>query len=101
MGWDGAVSACTGAAAVKGATHIVAAEVRLQLACEDLERGALANTVRPDEPEHLARARRRQTVELERVSGVPMGDFGVEVRGQVDDSDGFEWAPGVWVSRKC
>ena len=24
-----------------------------------------------------------------------MGDFGLEVGGEVDDSNGFEWAPGL------
>ena len=32
-------------------------------------------------------------MELESVCGVTMGDFGLEVGGEVDDSNGFEWAP--------
>ena len=79
-------------------THIITAEVRFQFTSKDLESCTLADTVRPDEPEDLARSRRRQTVELERVGGVAVGDLRVEIRGQVDDGDGFERASGSTVS---
>lgn len=78
-----------------GSTDIVATEVGLQLAREYLERGALTNTVRPDEPEHLAWTWGRESVELERVGCVAMGDLRVEVRRQVDDGDGLEWASDI------
>jgi hypothetical protein len=71
---------------------VVAAQVGLQLAAEDLERGALADTVGADESQHLARAGHGQAVQLEAVGRVAVGDLRLEVGGQVDDVDGVEGA---------
>jgi hypothetical protein len=65
---------------------LVLAEVRLELAGENLERRALAGAVGADETEHLARTRHRQTVQLERVGTVAMRGVALEILGQIDDS---------------
>jgi hypothetical protein len=77
---------------VRGCTDVVLSEVRLELAGEDLEGGRLSDTVRADETEDLTGSRRRQTMKLERVGGVTVGDLGLEVGRQVDDGDGLERA---------
>ena len=73
-------------------THVVAAEIGLELSGQDLERRALPDAVRPDEAEDLAGPRGGQAVELERVGGVAVRDLGLEVRREVDDGDGLERA---------
>lgn len=75
-------------------THVVSPEVGLELPSEDLERRALPNSIRTDEPEDLAGARRREPVELEGVRGVAVRDLGLEVRREVDDGDRVEGASG-------
>lgn len=76
--------------------HIVAAQVRLQLAGKDFERGTLSNTVRTYESEDLTGTGSGKTMELEGVGGVTMSDLRLKVGGQVDDSDSFKWT-----SRSC
>lgn len=71
---------------------IVATQVRLKLAAEDLQRRALANTVCANQSQYLTGAGHGQPVELEAVGRVSMGDLGLEVGGQVDDVDGVEGA---------
>ena len=71
---------------------IVSAQVWLELATQDLEGGTLADTVRSDETEDLARAGHGKPVELEGIGAITMGDLVLEVRGQVDDGDGVEGA---------
>lgn len=71
---------------------VVATEVGLELATEDLQRCALANTVCSHETQDLARTGHRQPVQLEAVRRVSVGDLGLEVGGQVDDVDGVEGA---------
>ena len=71
---------------------IKATQVGLQLAAEDLESSALANTVGADETEDVAGAGHGQAVELEAVGRVAVGDLGLEVGGQVDDGNGAEGA---------
>lgn len=78
----------------RGWTDVVSSQVRLELSGEDLERRRLSDTVRSYETEHLTRPRGGQTMELERVGGVSVGDLGLEVGGKVDDSDGLKRAPG-------
>lgn len=69
---------------------VVAAQVRLQLATQNLQRGTLADTVCSDETEDLTGARHRQTVKLEAVGGVTVGDLALQVGGQVDNIDSTE-----------
>lgn len=75
-------------------THIVPTQVRLELSSKDLEGGTLTDTVGPDKTKDLTGSRRRQSMQLERVGGVSVGDLALEVGGQVDDSDGFEGTSG-------
>lgn len=67
---------------------VIAAQVRLELAAENLQRSTLANTVCSHKTEDLAGAGHRKPVELEAVGRVAMGDFRLQVGGQVDDVDG-------------
>ena len=71
---------------------IESSEVGLELAAEDLESRALANTVGSDETEDIARPRHGQAMELEAVGRVTMRDLALEVGGKVDDGDGAEGA---------
>jgi hypothetical protein len=71
---------------------VVAPQVGLELAAENLERGTLADTVGSDQSQDLARTGHRQPVELEAVGRVAVRDLGLEVRGQIDDVDGVEGA---------
>lgn len=71
---------------------VVATQVGLELAAENLQRGTLANTVCANETQHLARTGHGQPVQLEAVGRVSVGDLGLEVGGQVDDVDGVEGA---------
>jgi hypothetical protein len=71
---------------------VVAAQVGLELAAENLESGTLANTVGSDKTENLARAGHGQTVKLEGIGTIAMGHLVLEVGGQVDDGDGVEGA---------
>lgn len=68
------------------------AQVGLQFSTEDLQSGTLADTVRSNETQHVSRPRHRQSVQLEAVGGVSVGDLALEVGGQVDDGDGTERA---------
>jgi hypothetical protein len=69
-----------------------ASEVRLQLACQNLEGGTLANTVGTDQTKDLAGSGHGKTVQLEAVGGVTVCDLALEVCGQVDNLDGVEGA---------
>lgn len=78
---------------MQAATHVIAAEVRLQLSSKDLQRGTLADTVGTNKPKYLTRARSGETVELESVGGITVCDLRLQVRGQVDNCDSFERTP--------
>lgn len=71
---------------------IKSAQVGLKLAAENLERSTLADTVRSDQTQHIPGSGHRQTMELEAVGRITMGDLTLEVRRQVDDSDSAEGA---------
>lgn len=71
---------------------VVPAQIWLELPAEYLEGSALADTVRPHEPKYVAWSGHREFMELEAVGRVPMADLSLEVRGQVDDSNGPKWA---------
>ena len=61
------------------------AEIRLELSGEHAQRRRLANAVRAEQPQDVARARRRQPVELERVDAVLVRRVRLQVVRQVDD----------------
>lgn len=61
------------------------AQVGLELSRENLESGALADTVGADESEDLSRTRQGKPVQLERVGAVPVGSLLFEIFGQIDD----------------
>jgi len=71
---------------------VVAAEVRLKLATENLQRSTLANTVGTNESKDLSGSRHRQSVELEAVGRVAMRDLSLEIGRKVDDGDGVKRA---------
>jgi hypothetical protein len=54
--------------------HIITAKVRLKLSSENFEGGTFSNTVSPYKTEDLTRPRGGETMELERIGGVSMGD---------------------------
>jgi hypothetical protein len=66
------------------------AQVGLQLATENLQSGTLADTVGSNQSKHHSGTGHGQSVELEAVGRVSMGDLALEVRGQVDDGNGAE-----------
>lgn len=69
---------------------VVAAEVGLQLAAQNLQGSTLSGTVTTNETQDLTRSGHGQSVELEAVGRVTMSDLRLEVGGQVDDVDGIE-----------
>ena len=71
---------------------VISTKVRLQLATQDFQRGALANTVCSYQSEHLPWSRHGQSMQLETVCRVSMGDLSLQVCRQVDDVNGAERA---------
>ena len=69
---------------------LVAAQVGLQLATQNLQRSTLSDTVCSNETKDLTGAGHRKTVELEAVGRITVGDLGLQVGGQVDDVDSTE-----------
>lgn len=69
---------------------VVAAEVGLQLAAQNLQGSTLSGTVTTNKTQDLTRSGHGQSVELETVGRVTVGDLRLEVGGQVDDVDGIE-----------
>ena len=59
---------------------------------QDAEGCRLADTVRAYEAEYLAYTRRRQSVQLEAISAIPVSHLSFKALGKVDDFDGPEWA---------
>lgn len=74
------------------ATYLIATQIGLQLASKDLESRTLANTVGTDKPKYLAGAGSGETVKFECVGGVTMSNLRVQIRGQINDSNGFKRA---------
>lgn len=69
---------------------VVAAEVGLQLAAQNLQSSTLSGTVTTNETQDLTRSGHGQSVKLEAVGRVTVGDLRLEVGGQVDNVDGIE-----------
>ena len=63
------------------------AQIRLQLAAENLERSTLADTVCSDQTKDLTRTRHRKSVKLERVGTIAMRHLRLQVGWQVDNRD--------------
>ena len=76
----------------EGATYIIATEIGLELPGQNFESSTLADTVGADKTKNLARSWCWQTMELECIRGVTMRNFRLKIGGEIDDSDGFEWA---------
>lgn len=68
------------------------AQVGLELAAQNLEGRALADTVGSHETQDVAGPGHGKTVKLEAVGGIAMGDLTLEVRWQVDNGDGAKGA---------
>lgn len=68
----------------------MAAQVGLEFAAEDLQGSTLSDTVGSHKTKDLTRSGHRQTMELEAVGAITMGDLVLEVGGQVDDGDGIK-----------
>ena len=56
--------------------HIITAKVRFEFSSKDFEGGAFSNTVGPYKTKDLTWSRGGETMELERIGGVSMGDCG-------------------------
>jgi hypothetical protein len=56
--------------------HIITTKVRLEFSSKDFEGGTFPNTVSPYKTEDLTWSRGGETMELERIGGVSMGDRG-------------------------
>lgn len=62
-------------------TNFVAPKVRLQFTSQNLQRGALSDTVGSDQSQDLTRAWSRQTVKFECIGGVSVGYLRFQVGG--------------------
>lgn len=71
---------------------LITTEVRLQLATENLQSRTLSDTVCSNQTENLTGTGHGESVKLEAVGRVAVGDLGLEVGGQVDNVNGSEWA---------
>jgi hypothetical protein len=71
---------------------VVPPQIWLQLAAQNLQRRALSDTVCSHQSEYLAGAGHGQSVQLEAVGRVSMGDLSLEIRGQIDNVDSVERA---------
>ena len=69
---------------------LIASQVWFQLATENLQSCTLSNTVCSNETKNLTGTGHGESVELEAVGGVPVGNFGIQVGRQVDDVDSTE-----------
>ena len=67
-------------------------QVGLELAGQNLQGSTLSDTVGTDQTQHLSRSGHRQTMQLETVGAISVGDLALEVGGQVDDGNGIEGA---------
>ncbi len=71
---------------------VESSQVRLELAAQNLEGRALADTVGSNQTQNVAGSGHGKAVELEAVGGIAVGDLALEVRGQVDNGDGAKGA---------
>jgi len=56
--------------------YIVTTKVRFEFSGEDFKGGTLSDTIGPDKAEDLARSGSGETMELEGIGGVSVGDCG-------------------------
>jgi hypothetical protein len=66
---------------------VISSQVGLQFSTQYLEGSALSNTVGANQTQNLSGSRGRQSMKLEAVGRVSMGDMGLEVGRQIDDVD--------------
>jgi hypothetical protein len=71
---------------------IVSSQIWLQFSAQNLQGCALSDTVGADQSQNLSRARCWQSMKLEAVGRVSMGNVRFEVSRQIDNIDGTEWA---------
>ena len=69
---------------------VITSKVRLQLAAENLQSSTLSDTVCSNQTENLTGTGHRETVKLEAVGRITVGDLGFQVGRQVDDVDRTE-----------
>lgn len=72
---------------------IVSSKIGLEFSRKDFEGGGFSNTVRSDQTEDLTWTRGWESMQFEGVGIVSVGNVGFEIGGQVENLDGFEWAP--------
>ena len=71
---------------------VISTQVRFQFTTENLQGCTLADTVCSHQTQDLTRSWHGQSVQLEAVCRVTMGDLGLEIGRQIDDVDGTKWA---------
>ena len=71
---------------------VESSQIGLELAAQNLEGRALADTVGSNQTQNVAGSRHRKTVEFEAIGGIAVGNLALEVRGQVDNGDGAKGA---------
>lgn len=69
---------------------VVAAEVGLQLAAQNLQGSTLSDTVGTDQTKHLTGPGHGKPVQLEAVCRITVRDLSLEIGGQIDDVDGVK-----------
>ena len=68
------------------------AQIRPHVAAQNAEGRRLANAIGAHQAQNLAGAWGRQSVQLEAVGSVAVGDLSLQAFGEVDDLDGLEGA---------
>lgn len=71
---------------------LISSQIGLELPTENLQRSTLSNTVGTDKTQNLSGSWCRQTMKLEAVRGISVGDVGFKVGWQIDNVDGSEGA---------
>ena len=72
---------------------IVSSKIGLEFSRKDFQGGGFSNTVRSDQTEDLTWTRGWESMQLKCVGIVSVGNVRFEIRGQVENLNGFEWAP--------
>lgn len=69
---------------------VVTTKIGLEFTTENLQGGTLANTVGSDKTKNLIGTGHRQTMELEAVGAISVGNLALEIGGQVDNCNGIK-----------
>jgi hypothetical protein len=75
----------------------VSAQVGLELSTQNLEGSTLSNTVGTDKSKHLTGSGHGETMQLEAVGAISVGDLALKVGGQVDNVDRIKRA-ALWAN---